>query len=125
MLALRPVLFTEPRTAFDRAKNLMDRADAGHAVAEEDHTALEELVALFIDQARRLEKAFATAASEPDPLTGLRNRQSMGNDLERERARVLRSGHPCFVAIGDIDHFKRVNDTYPNRFTLLGWEATE
>ena len=100
------------RDMHDRAKNLMDRAGAGHAVAEEDHAALEESVALFIDQARRLEKAFATAASELDPLTGVRNRQSMGNDLERERARVLRSGHPCFVAIGDIDHFKKVNDTH-------------
>ena len=100
------------RDMHDRARNLMERAGAGHAVTEEDHAAFEESVALFIDRARRLEKAFAAAASELDPLTGLRNRQSMANDLERERARVLRSGHPCYIALADIDHFKKVNDTH-------------
>lgn len=100
------------RDMHDRARNLMEKASAGVAVTEEDYAPFGESVALFIDQARRLEKAFAAAASELDPLTGLRNRQSMANDLERERGRVLRSGHPCCVAIGDIDHFKKINDTY-------------
>ena len=100
------------RDMHDRARNLMEKAGAGHAVAEQDHAAFEESAVHFIDQARRLEKAFATAASELAPLTGLRNRQSMANDLERERARALRGGHPCCVALADIDHFKKVNDTH-------------
>ncbi|MGB0683011.1 MAG: diguanylate cyclase [Magnetovibrionaceae bacterium] len=66
----------------------------------------------FIIQARRLEKAFATASSDLDPLTGLHNRQAMIRDLERERDRFKRMGHPCCVALADLDFFKKVNDTY-------------
>ena len=100
------------RDMHDRARNLMEMAGAGVTVTEGDHAAFAQSVVLFIRQARRLEKAFAVAASELDPLTGLHNRQSMANDLERERARVRRGGPPCCVALGDIDHFKKINDTH-------------
>ena len=100
------------RDMHDRARKLLERAGAGVSVAKEEYGTLAESVALFVGQARRLEKAFAAAASELDPLTGLRNRHSMADDLERERARVLRSGRPCCVALGDIDHFKQINDTH-------------
>ncbi len=66
----------------------------------------------FVAQARRLERAFAMAASELDPLTGLQNRRAMVHELERERARLLRTGTSCCVALADLDHFKSVNDRY-------------
>lgn len=43
-----------------------------------------------------------------DPLTGLLNRRSM----EAEVRRVIHSGRGYAVAIADLDHFKRLNDTY-------------
>lgn len=46
-----------------------------------------------------------------DALTGLFNRQHMQNTLERECERHERSGHSFCVALIDLDHFKRVNDT--------------
>ena len=47
-----------------------------------------------------------------DALTGLHNRQYMQETLERERARLVRDGSPYCVAMIDLDHFKRINDTY-------------
>ncbi|AKJ31637.1 diguanylate cyclase [Caldimonas brevitalea] len=46
-----------------------------------------------------------------DPLTGLFNRQYMQLALERECARHMRSGAGFCVALIDLDHFKRINDT--------------
>lgn len=47
-----------------------------------------------------------------DPLTGVWNRRAileiLGNDLARSR----REGPPVAAVIADLDHFKRINDTY-------------
>ena len=49
---------------------------------------------------------------EQDILTGLYNRRS-GENLLKQTCESYRSrGIPFCVAIGDIDHFKNVNDTY-------------
>ena len=47
-----------------------------------------------------------------DPLTQLLNRRAMESILTTEVARAARFGKPICVGIGDIDHFKNVNDTY-------------
>ena len=47
-----------------------------------------------------------------DPLTGLFNRRYMDEALAREIARAQRHGHDVAIAMLDIDHFKRFNDTY-------------
>lgn len=51
-------------------------------------------------------------AARTDPLTGLLNRRGFQDvfDLELERSR--RSGRPCALVVGDLDHFKRVNDLF-------------
>ena len=50
--------------------------------------------------------------SSRDPLTGVANRRSFEVALAREIDRVARSGEPALLLLLDIDHFKRVNDTY-------------
>jgi diguanylate cyclase len=50
--------------------------------------------------------------SSRDALTGLANRRSFEAALGREIDRVARSGEPALLLLLDIDHFKRVNDTY-------------
>lgn len=50
--------------------------------------------------------------SSRDALTGLANRRSFEVALAREVDRVARSGEPALLLVLDIDHFKRVNDTF-------------
>jgi diguanylate cyclase len=50
--------------------------------------------------------------SSRDALTGLSNRRTFEAALNRETDRVARSGEPALLLYLDIDHFKRVNDTY-------------
>ena len=49
---------------------------------------------------------------EQDILTGLYNRRSGENLLRQTCENYRKEGTPFCVAIGDIDHFKSVNDTY-------------
>ncbi len=50
--------------------------------------------------------------SSRDALTGLANRRAFELALGREVDRVARSGEPALLLAMDIDHFKRVNDTW-------------
>lgn len=47
-----------------------------------------------------------------DALTGIYNRGEIIEALDRERARQARDGGSFGIIIADLDHFKRVNDTY-------------
>jgi two-component system, cell cycle response regulator len=47
-----------------------------------------------------------------DPLTGLWNRRAILDILANELARSRREGVPVAVVIADLDHFKRINDSY-------------
>jgi diguanylate cyclase len=46
-----------------------------------------------------------------DQLTGALNRRGMDEAFEREHARASRAGTPLSVALLDIDHFKKLNDS--------------
>jgi two-component system cell cycle response regulator len=47
-----------------------------------------------------------------DPLTGLWNRGAMLDLLRGETHRYRRTGCPLGVMMGDLDNFKRINDSY-------------
>ncbi len=47
-----------------------------------------------------------------DPLTGLTNRRSMEKHLEAAMDEAKRSGRIFSLIMGDIDFFKKINDTY-------------
>jgi diguanylate cyclase (GGDEF)-like protein len=61
---------------------------------------------------RRAAEACHAAESGTDRLTGLGSRNRMMEAVEREAAQRDRYGRSFCVALGDIDHFKRVNDTH-------------
>jgi len=59
----------------------------------------------------RLQEALREQAIR-DPLTGLFNRRYLDETLPRELDRGRRLGEPLAVAMLDLDHFKRFNDTF-------------
>ncbi|MFZ5908092.1 MAG: diguanylate cyclase [Nitrospirota bacterium] len=50
-----------------------------------------------------------------DPLTGLFNRRHFEIIIENEFARTQRYGSPIACLMIDVDHFKKINDTYGHR----------
>ncbi|WP_372964850.1 GGDEF domain-containing protein [Marinobacter sp.] len=59
------------------------------------------------DQRERLEH-LATI----DPLTGVKNRRSMDEELDQAAANAERTGLPYALIMLDLDHFKEINDVY-------------
>ncbi|MEH6577329.1 MAG: GGDEF domain-containing protein [Amphritea sp.] len=47
-----------------------------------------------------------------DSLTGLLNRRALMEEARKERHRANRSGSVITIAMLDLDHFKRINDSY-------------
>lgn len=72
----------------------------------------DELVGII--SIRELTRAYEALQfqANTDALTGLSNRRYFFEMLESELDRCRRFGHPLSVAMIDVDHFKRVNDTY-------------
>ena len=66
------------------------------------------------DRAERLIDRLADAA-RTDALTGLLNRRGFEERIEAELARARRSGRPVTVIVGDLDHFKSINDRFGHR----------
>ncbi|MDQ4054284.1 MAG: diguanylate cyclase [Actinomycetota bacterium] len=56
--------------------------------------------------------ALYRALLDTDPLTGLLNRRRLERDFDRLSAFARRHHQPLSLALLDIDHVKRVNDTY-------------
>ncbi len=76
----------------------------------------EQLLLGLADQAAvNLNKARLYTASITDRLTGLHNARHFESKLESsiEQARV--TGRPLALAVADIDHFKKFNDTYGHK----------
>jgi diguanylate cyclase (GGDEF)-like protein len=75
--------------------NLMDHLAAGAMAAIERADLLAQLEAL----------------ARTDELTGLPNRRAINEDLPRELERARREERSLCLALLDLDHFKRFNDT--------------
>jgi len=75
--------------------------------------ALERTTASLKDAVATKETLLARLEQENrrDPLTRLANRRYLDETLKQELRRVERFGHTLTIAMCDIDHFKRVNDS--------------
>ena len=88
---------------------------------EKQRASLEEQVAERTQQLHVANLALELA-SQTDPLTGLHNRRYLSNQIpadlafyERENRRTGGSDNTLLFALVDIDHFKRINDTYGHK----------
>ena len=90
----------------------------GLLASSTDISGIKQAEALVSKSSLDLEKevAYRTEKLEQlmltDPLTGIGNRRQLSKRLEEEVIRAERYLRPLTVAFFDIDHFKRVNDTY-------------
>ncbi|WP_232310628.1 MULTISPECIES: diguanylate cyclase [Thalassospira] len=105
-------LATTHQQLHDSAKRLLSARDVDNEVDSAEFDMMALRAESFFAQLRRLERAFRTARSDVDPLTGTYNRQTMMGDLNAERERASRTEVPTAIALVDLDHFKSVNDTY-------------
>jgi diguanylate cyclase (GGDEF)-like protein/PAS domain S-box-containing protein len=69
------------------------------------------VVSRDMTERKRMEDEMRALATT-DPLTGAYNRRQGGFLLAAEFERSARSGEPFSVLMLDVDHFKRVNDTF-------------
>lgn len=69
-----------------------------------------QTIALFLTNINLRESLYQQSIH--DPLTGLLNRRPMYAFMEKELQRTARKNQPMGVIMIDIDHFKKVNDTY-------------
>ncbi|WP_096700554.1 diguanylate cyclase [Magnetospirillum sp. 15-1] len=95
-----------------KAEQVTERAAGGHTVTTSDYESMMALVLAFSTTAQGLERDAWRTLATVDALTGLGNRQTMMGHLIAERDRSIRLKQPCCVGMADIDHFKRVNDTF-------------
>jgi two-component system cell cycle response regulator len=54
-------------------------------------------------------------AARTDPLTQLKNRLALDQEIDEQLERARRDGRPLTVVVGDLDHFKFVNDQLGHR----------
>jgi diguanylate cyclase (GGDEF)-like protein len=67
---------------------------------------------LKLEQSLRAANRQNHLLSITDALTGTYNRRYLMERLPQEIERARRYGHPLSVVLCDVDHFKKVNDTY-------------
>lgn len=90
--------------------SLRSRRRAMHELAAERNNLEDRILQRTLEllQANRKLEELATT----DPLTGIGNRRKMTEQIAQELERARRFCHPLSLLMVDIDHFKRINDTY-------------
>lgn len=61
---------------------------------------------------KKVEAAMSAQLALTDALTGIMNRRAVEGLLEREMAKASRYERPLSLILLDLDHFKKINDTY-------------
>lgn len=69
-------------------------------------TAVLQISELYSNQMRLLD------SRERDPLTGLLNRQTFAQYFQSTAKHAIDAGEQLWLGVFDIDHFKRINDTW-------------
>jgi diguanylate cyclase (GGDEF)-like protein len=91
---------------------LVESEKAGEVTTSEGRNLglLAMIAAGSLQSAWQIERAAQHA--RVDQLTGLWNRRHFDEQLDRVLKETDRHGVPCSLIVADVDHFKRVNDTF-------------
>ena len=65
-----------------------------------------------LESQSRIRFAKLMASSTTDPLTGIRNRRFLDDEIERRLAQLRRQGTTVSLLMIDVDHFKLLNDNH-------------
>lgn len=106
-------VYTIVVTASGQEKRLEESLDAGADDFIRKPVNMTELRARLRAATRlvRMQRQFRRMA-ETDALTGAANRRAFMQYLESQADLARRGGNPLSVIMVDLDHFKRINDTY-------------
>ena len=96
-------LLREQKFLNDREVTLRSQLQEGY---DQQQVLVLELDRLYREQAR---------AAITDAVTGLPNHRAIMSRLDEELSRSQRTDSSCAVVFVDLDHFKRINDTYGHR----------
>lgn len=103
-------LRTQLQAAYDQQEALMQQLQGSHYEQEvlvlQQQELLAEVDRLYREQAK---------AAVTDAITGLPNHRAVMASVDEELARCERTSGSCAILFVDLDHFKRVNDTWGHR----------
>lgn len=94
------------------ASKLLGPSETGRSVSIPDFDAFARALESLRIEIFTLRRDLENALFSLDELTGAGNRMGMLSVLREQQALVDRGVQSCCVVMGDIDHFKRVNDTW-------------
>ena len=107
--AVPVIVLTSSEERDDRLRNIESGAAAYFNKAGLDEDVFAATIRRFAKQ--KVTTTELKQESRTDALTGLSNRRHGLQRLQEELHKLERYGHSFTVALLDIDHFKRVNDT--------------
>ena len=95
-------------------KKLVDNLSAATRKVQRENRALEKRLHESTAEVGRLREHLEQVRRDAttDALTNLANRKAFDDELDRARQSAQVSGEPLTLAVVDIDHFKRFNDTW-------------
>ena len=100
------------KTMHQEGQHLAKKIQNNEPISEEEYYKFVNSEWSFSHQLQKLKDKITQLQISFDPLTGIFNRQAMMPILLQEQAYVQRDNKQCGLAMADLDHFKRVNDTY-------------
>ncbi|QQS53401.1 MAG: diguanylate cyclase [Candidatus Competibacteraceae bacterium] len=118
--ALAQVLSCNAAHPSNRPQHQVVRADGAHrwvqwhnhAVLDDDNALIEiQGIGRDVTEQRAMETELRRLATT-DPLTGAFNRRYLLTELESEVERARRHNRSLALIMCDLDHFKRINDTF-------------
>jgi len=111
------IVSTEGKPFTDLERRLIDELFGVVRTAGESEARYEELEQRMLSLQREnldlvVKNRTLSEVSSRDSLTGLYNRWFVIEKIDSEMNRAMRHGSPMSLIMLDIDHFKRVNDTW-------------